>query len=333
MKGKTIFLLAGLIAISVLLTTANAGPKYTMKFANVVSQDVSWGRGAEKFKEIMAQESNGQIEVAVHHSGALGKNLDVLNYVKMGTVDFMLPGVGNATGVVPELGVIILPYLWKDGPTMYKALDGEFGEVLEKKLADKGYVLLGWWDNGFRNVSNNLRPINALADFKGMRIRTLPTKVHVAFFSALGASPTPIDWTELYLALQQGLVDAQENPPAMTYFGKLYEVQKYYSLTEHVNEPGVFLMSKKVMDKLPPDLQAAVRSAAKKATLWQREENEKDNQMYLAKLKEAGVQVNTVSPQAIEEIRKVAQTVYPVAEKDCGDDAKTLIQKMIDFNK
>ncbi|MEM5786727.1 MAG: TRAP transporter substrate-binding protein, partial [Syntrophobacteraceae bacterium] len=171
------------------------------------------------------------------------------------------------------------------------------------------------------------------ADFKGLKLRTLPTKVHVAFFTAVGALPTPIDWTELYQALQQGLVDGQENPPAMTYFGKLHEVQKFYSLTEHVNEPGILLMSKKVMDKLPPELQTAVRNTARKVSLMQREENDRDNKMYLEKLKEGGIQINTVSPETIAELRKIAESVYPEAAKECGTDAKALIQKMVDFNK
>lgn len=333
MKGRLLVLLVAVAAVTFLFTTADAGPKYTMKFGNVVSKDHTWGRGAEKFKEFVAEESKGEIELVVHHAGALGKNREVLEFVKMGTVEFMLPGAGNVTGMVPELGIVIMPYLWKDEATMYKALDGEFGEALTKKCAQQGFELLGWWDNGFRNVSNNTRPINGPADFKGLKLRTLPTKVHVAFFSALGALPTPIDWTELYQALQQGLVDGQENPPAMTYFGKLHEVQKYYSLTEHVNEPGVLLMSKKMMDKLSPELQTAVRTAARKATMWQRQENAKDNKMFLDKLKEGGCQINTVSSEAIAEMRKIAQNVYPEAEKECGPDAKALIQKMVEFNK
>jgi TRAP-type C4-dicarboxylate transport system substrate-binding protein len=159
-----------------------------------------------------------------------------------------------------------------------------------------------------------------VADMNGLKIRCLPAKVHVAFFKNLGAAPTPMGWTELYQALQQGVVDAQENPPAMVYAGKFQEVQKYYSLTGHVNEPGNVLMSKVSMNKLPADLQLAVKIAAQKATLWQRAANQKDNEDVMKKLVAAGMEINDVPADTITEFRKVAHSVYPEAVKDlsCG---------------
>ena len=184
--------------------------------------------------------------------------------VRLGTLDFVLCGVAHVSRFVPEMGTLVLPYLWKDTDTMFAALDGRMGQTLEPLLWEKGFKVVGWWDNGFRNVSNNKRPIRAAEDLKGLKLRTLPTKVHIAFFRALGVSPVPMDWAEVYSALQQGVVDGQENPPGVVYFEKLPEVQKYYSLTKHVNEPGNVLMSRAVFAKLPPDLQTAVLNAARK---------------------------------------------------------------------
>ncbi len=251
---------------------------------------------------------------------------------KVGTVDFVLSGTGHVTGHVPELGMTVLPYLWKDTDTMFQALDGPFGQYLGEKLAAKGYVVVGWWDNGFRHVSNNKRPIQKVADMKGLKIRCLPAKVHVDFFKALGAAPTPMGWTELYQGLQQGVVDAQENPPGMVYLGKLYEVQKYYSLTSHVNEPGNVLMSKASLDKLPKDLQVAVKVAAQKATLWQREINAKDNEALMDTLRKEGLKINDVPDETKAEFRKIAQGVYPAAVKGFGPKGKEMVDTVVFFN-
>ena len=161
--------------------------------------------------------------------------------VRLGTLDFQVCGVAHVSRFVPEMNTLILPYLWKDTNTMFAALDGRMGQSLEPLLLDKGFKVAGWWDNGFRHISNSKRPVRTAEDLRGLKLRTLPTKVHVAFFRALGVAPTPMDWAEVYPALQQGVVDGQENPPGVVYFEKLAEVQKYYSLTGHVNEPVTLL--------------------------------------------------------------------------------------------
>ena len=285
------------------------------------------------FSKLVAEATNGQVEIQVHHAGALGKIRETLEMAKVGTIDFTLSGTGHVTGHVPELGITVLPYLWKDTDTMFQALDGPFGQYLNERLSAKGFVVVGWWDNGFRHVSNNSRPIMKVDDMKGLKIRCLPAKVHVAFFKGLGASPTPMGWTELYQALQQGVVDAQENPPAMVYLGKLHEVQKYYSLTSHVNEPGNVLMSKVVLEKLPKELQVAVKVAAQKATIWQRATNAKDNEAVMEKLTDAGLKINEVPAETKAEFRKIAQSVYPDVVKGFGPMGKELVDVVVFFNR
>ncbi|MBW1995942.1 MAG: TRAP transporter substrate-binding protein, partial [Deltaproteobacteria bacterium] len=164
-----------LIVIVVFMLSFNAvaveAAKYTFKFANPVSKDHSWGRAAEEFKKMTAEITNGQVEIQVYHSGALGKIRECLEMAKAGTVDFVLSGTGHVTRHVPELGITVLPYLWKDTEIMFQALDGPFGQYLGQRLSEKGFEVVGWWDNGFRHVSNNVRPINQLADMKGLKIR------------------------------------------------------------------------------------------------------------------------------------------------------------------
>jgi len=332
---KTSAKLVAMIAVIFLFVSiATVGAaEYTLKFANPVPKDHSWGRAADVFSKMVTEATDGRVEVQVYHSGSLGKIREVLEMAKVGTVDFVLSGTGHVTAYVPEMGITVLPYLWKDTETMFLALDGPFGEYLGDRLSEKGYEVVGWWDNGFRNVSNNAHPIMAAADMKGLKIRCLPAKVHVEFFKALGATPTPMGWTELYQALQQGVVDAEENPPAMVYLGKLYEVQKYYSLTRHVNEPGSVLMSKISLNKLPKDLQVAVKVAAQKATLWQRAANIEDNNAVMQKLRDAGMKINDVPETTKTDFRKVAQGVYPDAVKGFGPNGKEITDTVIFFNE
>jgi TRAP-type transport system periplasmic protein len=333
MRGRIISVMVSLALLLAFCMPAGAAAKYTLRFANCTSKDYSWGRAAEKFKKYVEEASDGRIKVQVFHSGSLGNNREVAEMLRMGTADFMIAGATHLSNYVPQLNVLVFPYLWKNRQTMFSALDGAIGNYFGNLMAKKGFVLLGWWDNGFRDVTTKSRPIRTVADMKGLKIRCLPTKVHVAFFKALGAAPTPMGWTELYQALQQGVVDAEENPPAMVYFAKFNEVQKYMSLTKHVNEPGVLLMSEKVMDKLPPDLQLVVKVAAQKATMWQRAANAKDNQEFLKKLAEAGMKINKLTPENLAKFKKVAMSIYPTATKDLGKNGKELLNLLVFYNK
>jgi tripartite ATP-independent transporter DctP family solute receptor len=325
---------AVVLAVAVLVTAAGAQQaKHVLRFSSPVSKDHAWGRGAEKFRQLVSEATGGQVEVQVHHANALGAIREGLEMVRLGTLDFQLCGVAHVSRFVPEMGALVLPYLWKDTETMFSALDGRMGQILDPLLKEKGFLLAGWWDNGFRHVSNNKRPIRTPEDIRGLKLRTLPTKVHVAFFRALGVSPTPMDWAEVYPALQQGVVDGQENPPGIVFFEKLPEVQKFYSLTKHVNEPGNVLMSRAVFTKLPGDLQAAVLKAAREVSLWERAESQKDNDELLKKIAGAGMQVNEVPETTLAEFRKVAQKIYAEAIGDLGPKGKELVELGLALNR
>jgi tripartite ATP-independent transporter DctP family solute receptor len=313
------------LVLAALVASAAAQPKYVLRFSSPVSKDHAWGRSAEKFRDLVAAATKGQAEVQVHHANALGNIREGLEMVRLGTLDFQLCGVAHVSRFVPEMNTLVLPYFWKDTATMFSALDGRMGQVLEPLLEAKGFKVAGWWDNGFRHVSNSKRPVRTPEDLRGLKLRTLPTKVHVAFFRALGVSPTPMDWAEVYPALQQGVVDGQENPPGVVYFEKLPEVQKFYSLTSHVNEPGNVLMSRAVYAKLPADVQAAIMGAARQATEWERAESQKDNDELLRKIAAAGMQVNAVPEGTLNEFRAVARRIHTEALPDLGPKGKELV--------
>jgi tripartite ATP-independent transporter DctP family solute receptor len=328
-RRSLFFCLAGILILSTNLFAA----EYTIRVANDVAKEHSWGKACEKFKKNLEEVSNGRIKVEVHHSGSLGKVREAMEMAKMGTLEVALSGVGHIQRHVPELGVLVLPFLWKDMETMFQVLDGPLGGYIESRLAVSGFHALGFWDNGFRHITNNRRPIKSVADLKGLKIRTLPTPVHIAYFKALGAAPTPMGWVELFEALRTGVVDAQENPPGQVYTARFFEVQKYYSLTGHVNEPGLVVMSKKIYDDYPDDLKLAVDVAARKATLWQRAENDKDNKTFLKELEEKGMKINTPSESDIAQFRKIALQGYPEAAKGFGKMGKELSDLFVWANK
>ena len=331
---RRILILVAFMVAAVLAGNALAQqPKYILRFSSPTSKEHAWGRSAEKFKQLVAEGTRGQVEVQIHHSNALGATRESLEMVRLGSVDFVLCGVAHLSRFVPEMGTLVLPYLWKDTETMFGALDGRMGQIIEPLLLEKGFKVVGWWDNGFRHVSNNKRPIRAPEDLKGLKLRTLPTKVHIAFFRALGVSPVPMDWAEVYPALQQGVVDGQENPPGVVFFEKLPEVQKYYSLTQHVNEAGNVLMSAASWAKLPADVQTAIMSAARQTTTWERAESQRDNEEILKKLAATGMQVNVVAEPTLAEFRKVAQRIYTEAIPDLGPKGKQLVDLGVSLNK
>lgn len=332
MKKSSCYLISVTLFLLFSATILEAA-EYKIRVANPVAADHSWGRAGVVFKEELEKASGGKIAVEVYHVSALGTVRATMEMVRMGTLETAMGGVAHIQRNVPELGITVLPFLWKDLNTQYEVLTGAPGKELEKRMLAAGFHNLGFLDNGFRHISNNRKPINSVEDLKGLKIRTLPTPVHIAFFKALGAAPTPLDWSELFEALRTGVVDAQENPPSMTYTAKFYEVQKFYSLTGHVNEVGAFVMSKTFYDKLPADLKAAVDTAAKKTIAWQWTENDRDNQKYLKQLETAGMQVNTVPEAELEKFRKIAQRVYAEAIKDLGPSGKELTDIFIAANK
>lgn len=330
---KAVCYIVALAACLLLSAAVVDAAEYKIRVANPVAADHSWGRAAVVFKEELEKASGGRIAVEPYHAAALGAIRATVEMLRMGTLETAIAGVAHVQRSVPELGITVLPFLWKDIQRQYEVLNGAPGKELNKRLLAAGFHNLGFVDNGFRHVSNNRRPVNSIEDLKGLKIRSLPTPVHIAFFKALGASPTPLDFSELFEALRTGVVDAQENPPSMTYTAKFYEVQKFYSLTGHVNEVGTFLMSKTFYDKLPADLKAAVDSAAAKTIAWQWAENDKDNQKYLKSLETAGMKVNSVPEAELEKFRKIAHDGYAEAIKDFGKNGKELTDMFVTANK
>ena len=324
---------AAALSFSMFAAPADAQTKQVLRLSSFVQADSSWNKAQDAFKKHLEELSKGAIELQIYNNNTLGSNREVLEMARLGTVDFVMAGVTHSSRFVPQVNAIVFPYLWKDRATLKAALDGPVTEYLDKLYGEKGFKIAAWWDNGFRHVSNTKRPITSVSDFRGLKLRTLPAKIHVEFFRAVGASPTPMDWAEVLPALRQGTIDGQENPAVLVHAFRVYEVQKFYSLTAHVNEPLILLMSKPVHDKLSPALRTAVMDAARQATELQWKLNAEDDVNVLTQLRATPMAVNEVPEATKAELRKLAATIYPKAVDELGAGGKEFIEMLVKLNQ
>lgn len=253
-----------------------------------------------KFAELVAQKTSGRVKVEVGGSAQYGDDVESLTNMRLGTLAFSANSQGAASGVVPQFSVIGLPFLFRDLEHAYKVVDGPVGDKLGELARAKGLVVLAFWDNGIRHVSNSKRPITKPEDLAGIKLRTPPDPITMDIFTALGANPAPLAFSELYIALQQGVFDGQENPLMNIYSSKLHEVQKFITLTGHKYETTPFLASKMILDSLSKEDQKAIKEAAIEAGKLNRQMSLAADAELRKKLATAGVQINEVSPAAFQ---------------------------------
>lgn len=246
-----------------------------------------------KFAEVVKAKSGGRIEVQVAPSAQLGDDAAMVTALRTGALDMSANSQGAVANAVPEYAAFGMPFMFSSPAAAFKLLDGPLGKELADKSAEKGLVLLGTWDNGIRQMTNGKRPISKVEDMKGLKMRVPPDATLVDIMKSLGAESQQIKFAELYVALQQGVVDGQENPLVNIHASKLYEVQKHLALTNHQFQMTPFLMSKRSWDKLSDADRKAVQEAAAEATALQRRLSAEADDKLLAELKAKGVQVTT----------------------------------------
>jgi len=297
-----------------------------MNVATATAKDRSLTQGLYKFAEIVEAETGGSIKVEVYPDGQLGGDLQVFEALKIGSVQGATMSTGPIASFAPRFNIFDLPFLFKDTDTAYAILDGEIGQELLNDLPEVGVIGLSYMENGFRDLTNNKREVKTPDDVRGLKIRTLENKLHVELWKTLGATPTPMAFTELYTALDQGVVDGQENPPGNVLLNKFYEVQKYLTKTGHVYNASPLLVSKKFWDELTDAEREAIRKAAKEATEWQRQANIKESNEAYEKLKEAGMIITELSA---EEKARFVEALQPVYEKFKGEIGADLVDKLL----
>ena len=291
-----------------------------MKLGIVTNKERSLTKGLVKFGEIVEKETAGGIKVEVFSDGVLGGDRQTLEGLQMGTIHGTSVSTGPIAAFVPQFDVFDLPFLFKDKATAYRVVDGPIGQELLDKLPAVGMIGMNYWENGFRHLTNNKRDVKTMEDIRGLKIRTLESKVHVDTWKMLGANPTPMSFSQLYTALEQGVVDGQENPYGNVTINKFNEVQKYLTNTGHVYNASPFLISKKFWDTLSDKEKDIMKKAGKEARDYQRQLNEKEDQDSLAYLKEKGMKISDLSPGEKEKIVVALQPLYAQYSTILGKD-------------
>ncbi|MFQ3545994.1 TRAP transporter substrate-binding protein [Halobacillus rhizosphaerae] len=302
----------------------------TIKAGIGLNEDHPQYKGLLKFKEIVEKKTDGKIKVETYHSGQLGDDRSMTEALQLGSQEVTIPSTAPLANFVPDFSVFDIPFLFPNTEVADKVLDGQVGQDILKKLEDQNLVGLAYWENGFRDVTNSKHPIKTMDDFKGLKLRTMENDLHLDAFKALGANPTPMAFTELFTAMQQGTVDGQENPYATIYLQKFYEVQKYVSNTHHIYSPFVFLMSKDFYDGLSEDQQKIVKEAAVESGKYERKLNREANDKYLDKLQEEGMKYTEISPEAREEMKKAVQPVIDDYKSEIGEETVDKVYQAIE---
>src|SRR5476651_947083 len=252
-----------------------------IKFSHVVAADTPKGRAAERFKLLAEKATGGRVRVEVYPNSQLYKDKEELEALQLGAVQMLAPSLAKFGPLgVKEFEAFDLPYIFPTKTALYNVTEGEIGKSLMKKLEPKGITGLAFWDNGFKVMSAN-RPLHSTTDFKGLKMRIQSSKVLDAQMRALGANPQVLAFSEVYQALQTGVVDGTENPPSNMYTQKMHEVQKYVTVSNHGYLGYAVIVNKKFWDGLPPDIRAALDKAMKDATIFANEIAQKDNDMAL----------------------------------------------------
>ena len=321
-------ILAAFVFVAVMAGAAFADAEYTIKVGYIGSESHPTMQAMKTFGDNVAKGSEGKIKVELYPNAQLGGDRELCEGVQMGAIQMAIPSTSALAGFDKRIQVLDLPYLFTTREAAFEAVDGELGQKLNEFLGKKGFYVVGYLENGFRHVTNSKQPITKPEDLSGLKIRTMENPMHLAFFKELGANPTPMSWGELYTALQQGTVDAQENPYAMIDDGKFYEVQKYVSETGHVFSYEILIANKKFMEKLPEDLRALVIDEAQKAIATQRAAMKTEEANFKAKVIKGGLTANELTPEQKKPFVEKTKVVYAQFEGELGTEIMDIARKV-----
>lgn len=313
------------VAAAGLMVASPAMAETSLKMAYALSTDSHYGVGAKAFAETLSDASDGEFAIEHFPNSALGGEREVIEGLQLGTIDLALVSTGATLNFVPSTGVFDIPFLFRDLEHARKVLDGEIGQQLLDDFPKRGIVALAWGEQGFRQLTNNERPVATPADAKGLKIRTMENPIHIKAFRELGILATPMAWPEVATALQQGTIDGQENPMSVIVSAKLPQLQKYLSLTDHVYGPALVLMSPSVYDGLSDDHKAAFKQAAVDAAHAMRDYVDEIEQKGLEQVKQEGMEVTKVDHEAFF---KAVEPVYPDYYKEFGEELVEAIRNV-----
>ncbi|MDL2210130.1 TRAP transporter substrate-binding protein [Desulfovibrio sp. OttesenSCG-928-O18] len=302
----------------VLLMAAPAFAAQTMRMSSNFPVDHASSQALDVFKKKVEEYSKGEIIINNFPAMQLGGAAENIDQTRSGVTFGTVLSAAFMTRTVPELEALGLPFVFDNMGQMLNALDAGLDKVFNEKLLAKGFVTLGYFNNGSRHLTNNKRAVKKLEDFQGLKIRLMPSATHLDTFRALGANPVAMDISEVYQALQQGVLDGQENPYPVIQSRNFNEVQKFVTATNHFADVNVVIVNKKQFESLSPALQEAVRKAMKEAVAWQREKAEKDADIAKDTLIKAGMQFNEITPEDRAALKKATMPVIDGLRKKLG---------------
>lgn len=298
-----------------------------LKLGHVAPEAQPYAKAAVKFAELVKQYTNGNIEVQIFPNSLLGDQRDLLEGLQLGSVDIALTSSAVLASFMPKVQVFDLPFMFRDAEHVYKVVDGPLAKEIYAGDETKKMKVIATWENGFRDISNNKRPVKTPDDMKGIKIRVMENKLYIEMFKALGSEPTPMARGELFTALQTGTVDAQDNPIGQTYTSRFYEVQKYITLSGHTYSPEPMVFSLATWKKISAKDQAAILKASVEAAKFNRDLEATLQKDYIKKSEEKGMQVTLLTPQEKKMFQDKMKPVWDMFSEKIGKD---LIQKIQD---
>jgi len=321
---RALYAAAALILGSIVLPQAAVAQTVELKLGHVGSPGSLFDLSSIEFAKRVKEKTGGKVVIQVYGASQLGDDTELMQKVKLGTVDMALPSTVMSS-VVPAFGLFEMPYLVKDRDHM-KRIDKEIVWPTLVPIAEKaGYRILATWENGFRQITNNLHAIKVPADLKGIKLRVPKGKWRVKMFQAYGASPSAMGLSEVFVALQTGVMDGEENPLTQIYTSKFQEVQKYLSMTDHVYTPAYVVISPRKFDALPEALRKQIQEAAQETQAFVYQTGAKMDDELLGKLKQGGMQVNQADKLAFQ---KASKSVYDDFSTEVPN-GKQMIEKAI----
>ena len=314
-------LFAGLLSVLFVFALTGmqaATAQEKLRIAGNFTPDHSSSVAIDQFKAEVEKASNGKLVIEIFSNMQLGGAQENVTQTRAGTIHMTWVGMAFLSRTVPELEAVSLPFLFPSREVAYKVMDGPVGTLIDQKLADKGFSALGFMELGARQVTNSVRPIKAIADFKGLKIRLQPNETHLATFRALGANPVAMDIREVYSALEQKVLDGEENPYNLILASRFFEVQRYLSNTAHFFDFIAVVANKKRMDSLSPEYQNIIRETMKKVVATQRTAAAKADTDALTELQKKGMQYDAMPPSEREAMRKATAGVVDDIKKRVG---------------
>ncbi|RFB70855.1 MULTISPECIES: TRAP transporter substrate-binding protein [unclassified Herbaspirillum] len=324
---KTVSIASAAATTGLCGASANAA-EFTFKYANNLPMSHPMNVRAKEMSDQISKESNGRVELQVFPNGQLGTDTDMLSQVRAGAIDFFTLSPLILGTLVPAAQISGIGFAFKDYDQVWSAMDGGLGIHVRKQIEAKSslFAFEKIWDSGYRQITNSSRPIKTAEDLKGMKLRVPPSPLWTSMFRAVESAPTSINFAEVYSALQTKIVEGQENPLAVISTAKLYEVQKYCSITNHMWDGFWFLGNKKAFEKLPKDLQEIVTKAVNEAGLNQRVDVRKLNASLAGEMKGKGMAINDTDTQSFRTKLRAAG-FYAEWKKKFGDEPWALLEK------